>query len=234
MNQTFRYFFITVIIFCASCTNKQKANDKNAPRVIPVIELSTKDTFLQKSYVASIEAIRNVEIRNKVEGYLDNILVDEGQTVSKGQPLFLINQSEYQAEVSRANALLSSARAASKEAEVQMNRVKLLVDKDIISPSEMDLATTKQNAQQAKINEALSNLSMAKTRLGYTQITAPFDGIIDRIPFKSGSLLREGNLLTTVSDITSVYAYFKISEKEYLSYLRDKLKNKNKRRFFTS
>ena len=177
---------------------------------IPVIVLATKDTFLQRSYVASVEATSNVELRNKVAGYLEKIYVDEGQPVKKDQPLFTINTDEYQAEVSPANALLSNAIASSKEAEVQMSRVKLLVDKDIISNSEMDVARAKQNAQQAKINEVLSNLSMAKTRLSYTRVTVPFDGIIDRIPFKTGSLLSEGSLLTTVSDIRLVYAYSKI------------------------
>ncbi len=205
-----RIVITLLAIFFVSCGNKNNRKKKASNQEIPVIVLATKDTFLQRSYVASVEATSNVELRNKVAGYLEKIYVDEGQPVKKDQPLFTINTDEYQAEVSPANALLSNAIASSKEAEVQMSRVKLLVDKDIISNSEMDVARAKQNAQQAKINEVLSNLSMAKTRLSYTRVTVPFDGIIDRIPFKTGSLLSEGSLLTTVSDIRLVYAYSKI------------------------
>jgi len=205
-----RIVITLLAIFFVSCGNKNNRKKKVSNQEIPVIVLATKDTFLQRSYVASVEATSNVELRNKVAGYLEKIYVDEGQPVKKDQPLFTINTDEYQAEVSPANALLSNAIASSKEAEVQMSRVKLLVDKDIISNSEMDVARAKQNAQQAKINEVLSNLSMAKTRLSYTRVTVPFDGIIDRIPFKTGSLLSEGSLLTTVSDIRLVYAYSKI------------------------
>lgn len=194
---------------------------------LPVVQLSPTDTFLQKSYVTRIEAVRNVEIRNKVEGYLDKIYVDEGQEVKKGQLLFAVNPKEYRTDVARSKAILSTAVAEAREAEVQLERVKLLVEKNIISKSEMEVAKANFNAKQARIREARSILANANTNLSYTFVRAPFNGIINRIPLKQGSLLPEGSLLTTVSDINSVFAYFNIAEDEYLRYLRDKLKGKN-------
>lgn len=223
------YVIISAVsILFQSCSEKNASRKKKIIE-IPVVELSNKDTILQKKYVASIEALRNVELRNKVAGYLEKIYVDEGQVVKKGQLLFAINKDEYQAEVSKAQAVLSNAIAEAKEAEVLMGRVKLLVDKNVISPSELEVSKARKNARQAKINEAQSTLTNAKTRLSYTYLRAPFDGIINRIPFKAGSLLSEGSLLTTVSDISFVYAYFNISEDEYLKYFRDKLRKENHR-----
>lgn len=223
------YIIISAVsILFQSCSEKNASRKKKIIE-IPVVELSNKDTILQKKYVASIEALRNVELRNKVAGYLEKIYVDEGQAVKKGQLLFAINKDEYQAEVSKAQAVLSNAIAEAKEAEVLMGRVKLLVDKNVISPSELEVSKAQKNARQAKINEAQSTLTNARTRLSYTYLRAPFDGIINRIPFKAGSLLSEGSLLTTVSDISFVYAYFNISEDEYLKYFRDKLRKENHR-----
>lgn len=225
MHRLGKVLLLGYLIISISCSGKRQTRQKKITQEIPVVQVFMRDTFLQKRYVANIQAIRNVEIRNKVSGYLDNIYVDEGQEVKKGQLLFSINPEEYETEVAKAKAVLTNAVAASKEAEVQVERVKLLVDKDVISPTELDVMQAKLRAQQAKIDEARSSLINAQTNLSYTKVRAPFDGIIDRIPFKVGSLLEEGSLLTKASDVSSVYAYFNISEDEYLKYFRDKLKN---------
>lgn len=217
--------FISVVFSYCSSGNSSMVQKKTVVE-LPVMQLALTDTFLQKRYVTRIEAIRNVEIRNKVEGYLDKIFVDEGQEVRKGQLLFAINPKEYRTDVARTKAVLSNALAEAREAEVQLQRVKLLVEKDIISKSELDVAKAAYNAKQARIREARSMLTNANTNLGYTYIRAPFNGIINRIPLKQGSLLNEGTLLTTVSDISAMYAYFNIAEDEYLRYLRDKLHGK--------
>lgn len=222
---------VTILLLCfviTNCKSKGNAlNTSNNPEEIPVIELQAKDTFLEKTYVANIQAVQNVEVRNKVEGYLDKIYVDEGQEVRKGQLLFSINPTEYRTAVAKAEAALSSAVAEAKEVEVQVKRVKLLVEKDIISPTELEMEQSKYRAKQAQIAQARSTLANARTNLSYTYIRAPFNGIINRIPFKVGSLLNEGTLLTTVSDIGSVYAYFNVAEDEYLRYLREKLNKQN-------
>lgn len=210
-----------------ACSLNSQENSTHEKPKLPVTRVLAKDTLLHKAYVADIEAVKNVEIRNRVAGFLDKILVDEGQYVQAGQTLFVLSSKEYQTEVAKAKASLSSALAEAKTAEVELQRVRTLVEKKVVTPSELEMAKAKLEAQQAKISEARSVLTDAQTRLSYTIVRAPFTGIINRIPLKTGSLVAEGSLLTTVSDINSVYTYFHISEDEYLNYLNAKKANKS-------
>ena len=122
--------------------------------------------------------------------------------------------------LSKAKASLSSAIAAARATEVEAERIKLLVDKKVISKSELEVAIARLNADKATIEEARSAVQSAENHLAYTSIRAPFDGIVDRIPLKAGSLIDEGTLLTDVSDISEMYAYFSFPENEYLRYQR--------------
>jgi len=208
-------------LYAAGCTAKGSANTAPKEIELPVLQLAYKDTTLQKSYVATINAYQNVELRAKVSGFLEKILVDEGQMVKKGQPLFQLNDAEFKVQLSEAAAFLSSARAAVKEAEVELARVEGLVEKKVVSPSELELAKARLAAAEARVQEALAREENARIRLGYTLICAPFDGIIDRIHHKLGSLITEGTLLTTVSDIHQMHVYFNVSENEYLNYVKN-------------
>lgn len=212
------------ISIIASCKNKENSESEanQAVNEYPVIEVFTKDITSKLEYVADIHAVQNVEIRARVEGYLEAILVDEGKTVTKGQALFQINQEEYQAELNRAKANLKSAEAETKSAQVELERVKLLVEKNVIAKTELDLAEAKLEIAKAKIEQAKADEIAASVKLANTYIRSPFNGIIDRIPFKIGSLISEGSLLTSISDIESVNAYFKVSEVEYLKYFNNK------------
>jgi len=215
------YFGIPLIgLLLVSCsTEADKTTDKGKIR-IPVTTVIEKDISLDRMYVADIQAIQNVELRSRVAGFLEKIHVDEGKFIKKGQLLFTISDEELRAEVSRAQASLNSIIADAKTVELELERVKLLVNKRILSSSELDVAKAKFAAQNARVEEARAALDHARARLSYTKIYAPYDGIIDRIPLKPGSLLEEGTLITSVSDISSVFAYFNISENEYLDYLR--------------
>lgn len=204
----------------AGCQVKGNTESAEKPLALPVLQVTATDTVLQQAYVADIQALQHVEIRAKAPGFIDKILVDEGQTVRKGQLLFSIENSEYQTQLTRAKAVLASAVAEAQTAELEMKRVKILVDKNVIAKSEYDLANAKVAAAQAHINEARSQEQDAAIRLSYTDIRSPFDGVIDRIPFKRGSLVSEGNLLTTVSNLDAIYAYFNVSENEYLRYVQ--------------
>ncbi len=198
---------------------KDRSNNKNTakPIEVPVVTIETSLVELDRLYVSDIQAIRNVEIRSKISGFLDGINVDEGERVKKGQVLFRIGDNEYKAEVAKARAVLNSVKAETRIAELEYDWVKLMVDKKIISQSELELAGSKLNSAKAKTQEAESSLQQAIHRLSYTVICSPFDGIVDRIPLKAGSLLSEGTLITTASDISYMYAYFNISENEYLA-----------------
>jgi membrane fusion protein (multidrug efflux system) len=215
-------FLLIISIFTYGCASKSESlsESKDSILTIPVTELRPQKTELLREYVGDIHAIRNVEIYARVKGYLEQVYVDEGKEVKKGQTLFRINNEEYEAQLAKAKANLQSAIAEAKGAELELKRVRLLVEKNVITKTEVDVAEAKLAAVNAKIEEARSEKSNAAIQLAHTEIKAPFDGIIDRIPFKMGSLINEGTLLTTLSDTKTVFAYFNVSENEYLEYVR--------------
>lgn len=196
-----------MISFCAliySTGCKTKTQEKEEPVKYVVTGVLKVDTSFTKEYIAQIQSVKNIEIRAQEKGYLQSINVDEGRYVHAGQLLFKIVPTMYEAEYLK-------AQAAAKEAELELANTKTLSDKDIVSKSESAIA-------QAKLDEAKAEMQLAKLHLSLTEIKAPFDGVIDRIPLKLGSLVDEGALLTTLSDNKSVYAYFNVPESEYLSY----------------
>lgn len=224
------FYPLMVSVLIVACT-KEKSQVRDSgkqPLVLPVTNVIVKDTNLYSEYVADIQAVQNVELRARIPGFLDKIYVDEGQTVRKGQLLFKINDEEYKAELAKAKANLESAIAEAKASELEVARLKVLVEKKVISKTELDVALAKLNALNARIEEAKWAESNAALRLSYTSVRAPFNGIIDRIPFKVGSLIDHGTLLTTVSDISEVLVYFNVSEDEYLEYVKSQLEEAGK------
>lgn len=217
---------LAATVLLAACSTKspgESSGTDTEPKVLPVTNVLVKDTNLYREYVADIQAVQNVELRARVQGFLEKIYVDEGQVVKKGQILFKINDEEYRAELAKANANLESAIAEAKASELEVDRVKIMVEKKVISKTELSVAEAKQKAVIARIEEARWAKSNAELKLSYTSIRSPFHGIIDRIPFKVGSLIDHGTLMTTVSDISAVFVYFNVSEGEYLEYVKTRV-----------
>lgn len=223
MNRFYIGLYGVALSAAIACTSSKGNSDQSEEkRSVPYTQLKAVDTMLYTDYVADIQAVRNVEVRSKIQGFLDKIFVDEGALVQAGQILFKINDDEQRADVSKAQALLNNATADAKTVALELERVKTLVKKNIITKTDLDVAQAQLKAAEARVQEAKSDLQRAKTLLGYTSIRAPFTGRIDRIPLKVGSLLSEGALLTSVSDLDEVYAYFTISETEYLQNIARK------------
>jgi membrane fusion protein (multidrug efflux system) len=197
---------IKIVLFAflslLSCTAKVKEKGKEDSY------LSTNplmmDTLITKDYVCQIHSISHIELRALERGYLQNIYVDEGQFVKKGQLMFQIMPMIYKAEMERAHA-------EANYAEIEYINTKQLAEKNVVSANE--LALTK-----AKFNKAKAELTLAQVRLGFTEIRAPFDGFMDRFQVRLGSLLDEGDLLTTLSDNSQMWVYFNVPEAEYLDY----------------
>lgn len=162
-----------------------------------------KDTMIYQDYVCQIRSTQHIELRALERGYLQNIYVDEGQFVKKGQLMFQTLPSIYRAEV-------QSAKAEKDYTEIEYRTTKNLADSNIVSPSELALS-------KAKLDKAKAMLDLAKTHLGFTEIRAPFDGYMGRFNVRLGSLLDEGELLTTLSDNADMWVYFNVSEAEYLT-----------------
>lgn len=194
------------LLFYTSCTQKteEKEEKTNYTATNPLM----LDTSFTKEYVSQIRSVRNIEIRAQEKGFLQNIYVDEGQTVKAGQLLFRIMPKMYEAEVLKAQAEV-------KASEIELANTQLLSDKNVVAPNELAMA-------KAKLAQAKASESLAKLHLSFTEIRAPFDGTIDRLPKKLGSLIDEGELLTTLSDNSQMFAYFNVSEPEYLNFQQAK------------
>lgn len=193
---------IVTLLYQTSCSTKQEKKEEEG-KYLATNPLKI-DTSYTKDYVSQIRSVRNIELRAQERGYLQNIYVDEGQFVKAGQVLFRIMPKLYEAE-------LLKAQAEAKAAEIELQNAKTLADKNIVSKNEQAMA-------QAKLDQAKAEIALAKLHLSFTEIRAPFDGTIDRIPKKLGSLIDEGELLTSLSDNSQMFAYFNVSEPEYLDY----------------
>lgn len=154
---------------------------------------------------------------------MESIFVDEGQLVKKGQALFKLSSVELYQEVKEAQANYKQSKAELKMAEVETDRVKRLVEADIFSAIRLEQAIAEADVAELKVQQANSRLQRAEMNLSYTTIVAPFDGVVDRIPFKIGSLIRPSDKLTSLTDISEIFVYFKINEQEYLEYKRNQL-----------
>ena len=166
-----------------------------------------RDLTTNDEYVCQIRAVQHIEIRSLEKGYLQNVLVDEGQAVHQGQLLFQIKPNVYQADVQK-----SEAECELSKIELENNQA--LADKDIISPTEAATSA-------AKLAKVKAELELAKTHLGFTEIRAPFDGLIGRFgDIRLGSLLDENELLTTLSDTHRLWVYFNVPEGQYLDYIQ--------------
>lgn len=197
----------------------EKKTDKFSSDVFQVTKPILMDTVYAIDYVADIQSFQHIEVRARVQGFIEKIHVDEGQSVKKGDLLFSVSNYEHKAELLKASAALKSILAEEKAAEVEWENTRELVDKNIISTTQLELAQAKLEALHAKVEEASSHEAAARLYLSYASAVAPSNGVIGRIPNKTGSLVEEGTLLTTISDNSRVYTYFNISEKEYLDFM---------------
>lgn len=213
-------------VFIVACNGKAEMgkNAANAPvQEYLVLTITPRPTTLFFEFPATIQGQQNIEIRPKVDGYMDVIYVDEGSTVKKGQPLFRISAPQYEQEVRTAQADILIAEADVNAAQMQVNKVSPLVEKHIISKYELESAQYALQSRQAALAQAHARLANARTNLGYTAIESPVNGVIGTIPYKIGSLVSANTAqpLTTVSNIGNIYAYFSVNEKAILQFAKD-------------
>lgn len=192
----------------SACNNHEQEKIETALKLAVTNPLH-KDTSIIKEYVAQVHAFRHIELRALEKGYLQDIFVDEGQTVNKGQKMFKIMPNLYEVDLLKAKAEADLIR-------IEYQNTKALADKNIVSVTELALAN-------ARLNKAQAEVKLAQTHLDFTNINAPFTGIMDRFSVRHGSLVDEGDLLTTLSDISKVWVYFNVPESEYLDYKTNKI-----------
>lgn len=206
LKRTLMCMSLSFVLLGTSCQSEKKEKEHDSEFLVtsPVV----MDTIITKDYVCQIRSINHIELRALEKGYLQNIYVDEGQFVKKGQLLFKIMPNLYQADVHKAEAEVDYT-------EIEYQNTKKLADNNVVAPNELAMA-------KAKLNKAKAELELTRTHLQFTDIKAPFDGIIDRFRVRLGSLLDEGELLTELSDNSKMWVYFNVPESEYLDYMTQK------------
>lgn len=206
MNKKSIFSALIAIVILASCGKKQEQAPAQGPAPFPVQTVTKQDAVVYQEYTANLEGQQNVEIRPKVNGFIQKIYVDEGQVVKKGQLLFKL-------ETQTQNQDAAAAQANVKAAQVEVDRLKPLVDRKIIS--EVQLETAK-----AKLAQAKSAYGAIAANIGFGTIVSPVNGVIGSLPFREGSLVSSTSEmpLTTVSDTKIVRAYFSMNEKQLLFF----------------
>ena len=193
---------VGALLCLASCATKKEEEKKEQVTFLVTSPLK-KDTVVLANYVCQIRAIQHIELRALEKGYLQKIYVDEGKFVKQGQLMFQIMPAMYNAE-------LNKAEAEANYVEREYLNTKSLADSNIVSKNELALA-------KAKLNKARAEMAIAQVHLSFTSIKAPFSGIMDHFQVRLGSLVNEGDLLTTMSDNSKMWVYFNVPEAEYLN-----------------
>jgi membrane fusion protein (multidrug efflux system) len=227
---------ITSMVLLQNCTKAAEGSNAAPPAPeLPVYTVITSPATTYQEFPTALEGKNNIEIRSQVDGYLDKIYVEEGAYVRAGQPLFKIDSRAYGEQMNMATANLQVANANIQKAKVEVDRLQPLVAAKVVSDVQLRTAKANYAAAVAAASQAKASVGGARINVGFTTITAPVSGYIGRIPHKKGSLISrtDPNPLTLLSDISEIYAYFSLSELDFIAFqnkyagatLQEKLKN---------
>lgn len=214
---------IFLFTFLSCTTGSSKTND-NEPAAIalPVYVIDTATAITVRDYLGTIEGKANVEIRPQVEGILEDIYVDEGAYVEKGQKLFKINALPYQEQLNNALASENVEKAKLENAKLEVDRLRPLVENEVISEVRLRTAASEYDVAKASLDQATAAVASARINLGFTTIQAPVSGYIGRIPKRIGNLVAKNDSepMTVLSDTHEVFVYFAMSESDFLYFTR--------------
>ncbi|HMH20223.1 MAG TPA: efflux RND transporter periplasmic adaptor subunit [Puia sp.] len=205
---------------CNTTSGNPEAAAPPPPPSLQVISVTNQPVTLYKEFNASLEGTKNIDIRSQVDGYLEKIFVDEGAFVKKGQPLFRLDARPFTEQLNNARATVLAAKANLSSAEINVSKLEPLVKNNVVSDVQLKTAQAAYDAARANVAQAEAQVSNAQINLGYALISAPVDGYIGRIPSKIGSLVvrNDAQALTVLSEIREVYAYFSLSENDFIQF----------------
>ena len=203
----------------ASCGGKSGGKPNFADNEYAVRTVATEGTELQTTYPATIKGIQDVQIRPKVSGFITKICVHEGQSVSAGQLLFVIDNETYQAQVRQAKAAVNTAKAQLATSKLTYENSKELYANKVIGDFELQTSENNYATAQASLAQAQANLASAEEMLSYCYVKSPAAGVVGSLPYKVGALVSASSAepLTTVSDINTMEVYFSVTEKDMLT-----------------
>jgi len=211
---------LVLAVVLVGCSGKTETQAAPPPPTLPVYAIQSANTTTDSEYPASIQGTVDVEIRPQVSGNLEKIYVDEGAFVSKGQPLFKINEQPFREQLNNALASLHGAEAALINAQLEIDKLTPLVQNKVVSEYQLKTAKASHRIATANLDQAKAMVASAKINLGYATITAPVSGYIGRLPKKQGSLVSATDIepLTKLSDVHEVYAYFSLGESDFINF----------------
>ncbi len=211
----------TALLVLTSCSNDKQANKEVDSQEYPVMVMTTQDADMQSVYPATIKGQEDIEIKPRVDGYIDAIYVDEGSAVKAGQPLFKINSPASEQALISAKAAVNSALAQVNTAEINVERYRPLAEKGIVSQVQLKTYENAYESAMASLAQAEATLRNAQATVGWATVTSPVNGVVGSIPYRKGSLVNSGNTLTTIANTDNVYAYFSLNEKRLMDLLEN-------------
>lgn len=216
-----RIVYLMLCVGLFSCGKKTQLPDASTDYAVITVQPSTSD--LNTSYPATIKGKQDIEIRPKISGFITQLCVDEGSFVRKGQPLFIIDRVQYEEAVKTASAAVRVAEANVNTQRLTVNNKKELNKKQIISNYDLEMAQNTLASYEAQLASARAQLIQARNNLSFTTITSPSDGVVGAIPFRVGSLVSSSSTepLTIVSNISEMFVYFSMTEKQLLDLTRE-------------
>jgi membrane fusion protein (multidrug efflux system) len=211
---------VLLLLSTAACRRQQSVGTGDVtPPKYPTALIATGSTELVAVYPATVRGREDIEIRPRIDGFIDNIFIDEGSAVKQGQILFKINSPQAEQAVTTAKAAVTSAEAQVATAGLNVERMKPLAEKGIISPVQLETYQNAYSSAQAAHAQTLAQLKNAEATLSWTSVTSPVDGYVGAVTYRKGSLVNNQNVLTTVANTTTVFAYFSLNEKAFVEFL---------------
>lgn len=218
-----RILYLALGAALVACSNDKSAGQGAGVSEYAVQTVATSTAELSTKYPATIKGVQDIEIRPKVSGNITRQLVDEGDFVQAGQVLFVIDPTQYQAAVDQAQAAVKVAKANVSTQQLTVANKKALLDKQIISQYDYDVSANTLLLYEAQLGQAQASLRSAKDQLSFCSVRATSAGVIGEIPYRVGSLVSASiaQPLTTVSNLDKMYAYFSMTEKQFLQLTRE-------------
>lgn len=215
-----KIFLGTMVLLTLVSCGKTNDNQRNAPaQKYSTMVVSTQNATLESEYPVTIKGKEDIEIRPRIEGFIEAIYVDEGSEVKKGQTLFKINSPQAEESLTNARAAVISAEAQVNTALVNVNKIKPLATKGIVGEVQLETAEDAHKSALANLAQAQASLKNAQATMGWTSVISPVEGVVGTIPYRTGSLVNSNSTLTTVANTSQVYAYFSLNEKELMKML---------------
>ncbi|MDR1624314.1 MAG: efflux RND transporter periplasmic adaptor subunit [Tannerellaceae bacterium] len=221
VNVTKMFWGAAVLLLLAGCGKKTEVPNRNATALpeYPTMIVDIQNAVLESIYPVTVRGKEDIEIRPRIDGFIDAIYIDEGSVVRKGQPLFKINSPQAEQALTTAKAAVNSAQAQVNTAKLNVDRMKPLADKGIVSQVQLETYQNVYTSALATKEQAKASLVNAQATLGWTNVTSPVDGVVGTISYRQGSLVNNQNVLTTVANTSNVFAYFSLNEKALFEFL---------------